>query len=85
MKEKIIAAPAHHAFRADLLDLLDKHAGRLDATDMLALAAHVVGQLIALQDQRKVSPQTAMECVSLNIELGNREAMSGLDAAKGRA
>ena len=75
----------HVAFRNDLLALLNQHAGTLDATEMLALAAHTTGQLIAFQDQRRITPEMAMKCVADNIEQGNREAMSGLDAAKGRA
>lgn len=66
----------HRAFRDDMIAVLKKHAGDLDATDMLALAAHLVGQLVAMQDQRKYTPPIIMEMVGENIEQGNREAMA---------
>lgn len=66
---------ASHAFRTDLLDLLRKHSGDLPADRMLAIAAYSVGQLIALQDQRKMTPTMAMELVSENIQTGNQHAL----------
>ena len=81
MREKIVQPnPRHAAFRTELLD---KHAGKLDASEMLALASHAVGQLIAFQDQRKMTPDLAMAVVSRNIEQGNREAMNAVSVTKG--
>ena len=37
------------AFREDMLQILDKHAGSLSADKMLSLAAYTVGQIIAMQ------------------------------------
>lgn len=76
---------AHRAFRDDLLAVLKKHAGHLDAKDMLALGAHMVGQILAMQDQRTLTPAAAMEIVSLNIEQGNREVIDKLCASGGKA
>ena len=45
---------------------------------MLALSAHLVGQIIAMQDQRKMSPAMAMEIVAKNIERGNGEVLTEL-------
>jgi len=72
--------PAMEAFRSDLLALMNKHAGALDASDMLALAAYTTGQIIAMQDSRKWTPEMALEVVSRNIEAGNAQAIG--DAAK---
>lgn len=70
------AAPKHRAFRDDAIALLTKHGGNLGASEMLALAAHLVGRLVALQDQRVMSPAMAMEIVGKNIEQGNAEALA---------
>lgn len=48
-------------------------------------SAYTVGQLIALQDQRKVSPAMAFEIVAQYIEQGNADIISGLDEHKGTA
>lgn len=69
----------HHAFRDDLLAALNKHAGALDASEMMALAAYTVGQIMAMQDARKWSPAAAMDLVAKNIELGNAQAISDAD------
>lgn len=76
---------AHRAFREDVIKLLDKHCGGLPAVDMLALSAHLVGQMVALQDQRTITPDMAMEIVSANIEAGNAEVIASLRKTKGSA
>lgn len=63
------------AFRTDLLALLDKHAGKLGAMEMLGLVAYTTGQCIALQDAAKITPAIAMDVVSRNIEKGNADAV----------
>lgn len=66
----------HHAFRGDLIALLKKYAGNLNAAEMLALSAHLVGQILAMQDQRTVTREMALEVVGKNIEIGNAEAIA---------
>ena len=78
-------ARRHLAFRDDAIALLKKHAGDLDGAEMLALSAHLVGQIIAMQDQRKVTPAMALEIVSKNIEQGNGEVLAGLRKPAGAA
>lgn len=75
----------HRAFRDDVIALLNKHAGHLDAMDMLALGAHLVGQLVAMQDHRKYTPAMAMEVVGQNIEQGNAEVLASLEKTEGSA
>lgn len=79
-KEYVVLAPTalHHKFRDDVIALLDKHAGALDAAEMLALSAHLVGQILAMQDLRKLTLARAMEIVATNIEQGNGEVLAGL-------
>lgn len=78
-------SPAHHAFRNDALALLRKHADHLQAEDMLALSAHMVGQIIAMQDQRTMTRQAALEIVMANMEQGNAEVIDNLFAKGGKA
>lgn len=73
---------AHLDFRNDVLAVLEKHKTRLDAVDMLAVTSHLVGQLIALQDQTKVTPEMALAVVSANIEKGNAEVLDPVLAVK---
>lgn len=75
----------HRAFRDDLIAVLRKHGDALSAEEMLALAAHLVGQLIALQDQRSMTPDRAMTIVAMNIEQGNGEALAGVLRSEGSA
>lgn len=60
------------AFRTEMLALLDKHAGNLDSAVMLAIASYTVGQILALQDQRTMTPEMGMAIIQSNIESGNR-------------
>lgn len=78
------ATPVLVAFMDDLKATLGRHTS-LDATEILAVASQFVGNLIALQDQRKVTPDMAMELVAKNIERGNAAAIDGLFSAGGNA
>lgn len=81
MKSKMPSAQ-HQAFRDDLIAALRKHE-RLKPDEMLAVAAYFVGQLIALQDQRSMTPAMAMELVATNIEAGNIHAQQEVQSAEG--
>jgi hypothetical protein len=74
-------------FRDDFIALLHKYTDdrALSAMEMLALASYSVGQLVALQDQTKVTPDMALSCVSVNIELGNAHVIQGLSDTLGTA
>jgi hypothetical protein len=60
-----------------------KHASILTSLELLAVAANMLGKLVALQDQRKVSPLMAMEIVTINIECGNQQAIEELRLGMG--
>ena len=66
------------AFRRSLEASIADHGKTLDAIELLAVLSHLVGQVIALQDQRAWTPETVMELVSSNIEQGNQEVISRL-------
>ncbi len=78
-----VPGAAHRAFREDAIALLTKHSGHLPAREMLAMAAHLVGQVIAMQDQTAMTQDVALGIVQLNIEQGNREMLENLMKTKG--
>jgi len=81
---KSLAPSAQHLqFRRALEACMQAHVGELGAMEVLAVLAHLVGQAIALQDQRKVTPAMAMDLVSSNIQQGNQEVIDGLLSATG--
>lgn len=85
-EHKKATGPEHEAFNDDVLALLNKHAGKLDAVDMLAIAAKIVGKLWTLQDRRKYTPEAVSQIVYRNIALGNEEMIAArLGEPKGRA
>lgn len=80
-----VANPAHEVAYQELIALLNKHADHLSAMEMLAVAANLVGKLIAMQDQRTVSTDQAFKTVTRNIEMGNRSVFEQLAKSQGRA
>lgn len=72
------ARPEHEAAYQDVCALLSRHADKLSAVEVLAIASNLVGKIIAMQDQRRMTPKDAMKIVKDNIEEGNRQAMEHL-------
>lgn len=81
----MIAKPEHEVAFRDITDLMRKHSDKVDAVEMLAIAANVVGKLVALQDGRTITPDMAMEIVLRNIEIGNKQAWAPLEKTEGSA
>jgi hypothetical protein len=77
------ANPEHEVAYQDLCELLNKHAESLSPLELLAIAGNMVGKLIALQDQRTVTPEMAMTVVRQNIEQGNQQVLAMLAARPG--
>lgn len=73
-----IPTQEHEAFYQDLAAILRKHAGHLTSVELLAVAAGMVGKIIALQDQRTMTVAQAMKIVDANIVLGNQHIISDL-------
>jgi hypothetical protein len=82
---KQMSTVQHEAFYQDLVKLMDRHAGKMDALAMLGIAANMVGKMIALQDQRRHGPDEIMTLVAKNIEEGNQQAIAMVASPKGRA
>jgi hypothetical protein len=57
----------------------------MPAQRILAIVSQFVGQLIALQDKRVMTPDQAMRVVGENIEIGNRAALLTLTDPDGEA
>ena len=62
----------HTRFKRDLEKLLNKHAGKLSAQELLAISAQVCGMIAAVQDKRSMTPAQAMEIIVENIKNGNQ-------------
>lgn len=77
------AKPEHEVAYQDLAALLARHADKMSAEEVLAIAANMVGKLVAMQDQRKFTPAAAMEIVDRNIELGNQQVIDELRTKTG--
>lgn len=79
--------PRHRAFLDQLKAALGDTGKDLPGEELLAVASQFVGMLVALQDQRRFTPDMAMEIVARNIEIGNATAIatSGLATPRGRA
>lgn len=50
----------------------------LTPEELLAVSSQLVGQLVALQDQRRISPAEAIAIVESNMEIGNAMAIERL-------
>ena len=68
-----------------MADLKAQMPADMPAQRILAIVSQFVGQLIVLQDQRKITPDMAMQIVSENIEIGNRAALMTLTNPEGSA
>lgn len=83
MGERIIqATPEHEVFYQDLVALLRKF-DHLKAHEILSIAANMLGKIIAMQDQRTMSPDMAMKIVCKNLEVGNAQVIEQLTLKTG--
>lgn len=77
-------SPMHQAARRELIAWMRKHGEHLPPIHLLALAAGMVGQIMAMQDQ-SVSAEMALTLILKNIEHGNQAVIALLDTPEGRA
>jgi hypothetical protein len=57
----------------------------LSQPELMALVANILGKMIAMQDQRTMSPEQAMEIVATNMKHGNQQVLDELMDSKGSA
>lgn len=85
MSKPGIAKPEHEIaydrLAALFKEMADQHG--LTSLELLAVAANAVGKLIAMQDQRHVSPDRAMRIVANNMQVGNQQVLDSLKDVKG--
>lgn len=82
----VMAKPEHEVAYQELIALMNRHADKLTALEILALVGNVAGKVIAMQDQRVISPEYAMETLIKNLEYGNAQTIEALGrATKGNA
>jgi len=81
----MITKPEHETAYQDIAKLVGKHADKLTALELLAVAANFVGKLVAMQDQRSVTPKMAMTIVEKNMLLGNQQVIAMINETKGNA
>ena len=80
-----LAKLEHEVAYQDLCNLVRKHADDMTSLELLAVAANMLGKLVALQDQRTTTPALAMEVVAKNIEQGNKQVLDQLLQTQGSA
>lgn len=85
--KSVPTAARHKAFRDAFMDFLKgQEESGLAPVEILALVSHVLGGLLALQDQTACHPDEYMEIVARNIEQGNADAIQFfLGQEKGQA
>lgn len=69
--------------RDSLMEALRPHVANMDPLEILAVLSYTVGQLVAMQDQRSVTPEIAMQVVSENLAAGNAAMIDGLLGSTG--
>lgn len=80
-----LAKQEHEVAYQDICALVSKHADKLSSAELLAVAANMLGKLVAMQDQRAMTPARAMQIVAQNIEHGNKQIVDQLAQSAGRA
>lgn len=76
----IIADEQHKLFITEFQELMKKHLANVPSHHILAVVSNIVGRVIAVQDQRMMTPDRAMQLVRENIERGNQQALEQLNA-----
>jgi hypothetical protein len=77
------ADAADKALHADIAALIKRHLIPDTPERALAVASQVVGQVLALQDQRYMTKAMAFDVVLSNIEIGNQSVIGNLINSKG--
>ena len=73
------------SLHADIADLISRHLNPDTKERVLAIAAQVVGQVLAMQNRITMPDKRALDIINLNIEAGYKGAISGLLITKGNA
>lgn len=77
--------PAHTAYLDELKAALGNSGKDLESDVLLAITAQFAGMLLANLDQRKYTPDAAMDLIMENIVTGNQAALAAMGDPQGRA
>jgi sulfur transfer protein SufE len=80
-----IAKPEHEVLYQELVALLRRHGDEMSSEEMLAVAANMLGKLLAYQDQRTMTRERGLEIIIKNIEYGNQQAIDEVMKSRGNA
>ena len=85
MKLKLTTPNAQHLkIRDAIIEAIRTDGADLSAIEILAVISYTVGQLVAMQDQRAITPAMAMRVVAENISAGNSDAIKNIFETNGR-
>ena len=70
-------SPEHQALWDDLTECINRH-GNVPGDEVLAVAANLLGHLMAARDPGNDRPREMVDLVNANILMGQREARSAL-------
>lgn len=80
-----MARPEHEILYQDLCKLVGRHGDKVSAPEKLAVAANMLGKLLAMQDQRTMTRELGLEIIIKNIEQGNQQAIDEVMNSRGQA
>jgi hypothetical protein len=83
--KRLRATLEHEMVYTDLIKLIAKHSEKVDKEEIMAIVANMLGKIMAMQDQRKISAQAALEIILSNIEEGNASVIAMLAQTQGNA
>lgn len=75
---------AHRAYLDELKGCLASTGKELESDVLLAITAQFAGMLLAQLDQRKYTPDLAMDMIIENIVTGNQTAIAAMGEPEGR-
>lgn len=81
--KSVKATETDQALHADIAALIKRHLTPDTPERALAIASQVVGQVLALQDKRKMTKEMAFDVMLSNIEMGNQQVIGNLHQTKG--
>lgn len=76
-KEPIKSSARHEQMRMDVIDAMRPY-DDVPAIEQLAVLCVFLGQLIAMQDRTRYSPDRIMAMAAANVELGNAQAITAM-------
>jgi hypothetical protein len=80
--KKVAPKSQHLAYRDALIATMRQYAADFPADEMLAVTAHLLGSIVAMQDRTRMTSEIVMKVIADNIEVGNQEALAQIKRNK---